>query len=327
MKYCTIILTLTILSLIPLTLTAESLHSPEPEAGFFGSIMLGSGMWRGQPSLLDASESNKRINSLEDTAKKKNEVIPMFDFQAGYIAEDTGTWISTHLSDSLSLMEDGIIPSVTVGQYLEELGSVSLSVSRHKLDIWKDPYLVGADRQKTVETDLSVELTYENILTLPVSLSLSYTKTDIKDDIAGKNNPTLARNGTIYTSELVFPLLFFKHNSIMGEISYSSGDIDGKSNRYDGYSFSLIHELDMKSWSISSSFTIDRKIYDGIHPVFNKTRKEDEHTFMTEYIRHDPFGYKNWFVNVNGIISDTDPNIKFFERSDMIVGAGVGYIF
>lgn len=287
----------------------ESSPANDEEGGWFGSAMLGGGVSHGNFSLLDAGESNKKISSLEDTDKKETKGNPLFNAEVGYLFDETGTWVSMNVMDNLSELDTSVIGNLSVGQSLGDLGTLAFQFTRSRNDVWEDPYLVGVDRKTTKATELTLGLSYEELMGLPVSVGMEYTKVKVKNDVAGKRDSDLARYGHVYGTTLTFPLYF------------------GESNSYDGYSVNLMHRFEMERWSLSSMLMAGERRFEAAHPAFGKTRDETDWLFSTEYTYNAPFGYDDFFVQVQGSVGETDANIAFFESSTMMIGAGVGYNF
>jgi len=305
----------------------ETSPADEEEGGWFGTAMLGGGGSHGNFSLLDAGESNKKISSLEDTEKKETKGNPLFNVEVGYLFDETGTWVSMNVMDNLSELDTSVIGNLSVGQSLGDLGTLAFQFTRSRNDVWEDPYLVGVDRKTTKATELTLGLSYEDLMGLPVSVGMEYTKVKVKNDVAGKRDSDLARYGHVYGTTLTFPLYFGEVNSVMAGVGYTKGDFDGESNSYDGYSVNLMHRFEMGRWSLSSMLMAGERRFGATHPAFGKTRDETDWFFSTEYTYNAPFGYDDFFVQVQGSVGETDANIAFFESSTMMIGAGVGYNF
>ncbi|SCX80271.1 Protein of unknown function [Desulfoluna spongiiphila] len=311
----------------PLGVWAEGPAPEGDEGGFYGTAMLGGGVSHWQPSLLDAEDGNETITSLEDTADKETSFIPLMTLEGGYYFDSTGTWVSMDVVDGLEELETSVIGNLTVGQSLGEMGTMALSFSRHRTDVWKDPYLVGSAREMTKSKDRTLGLSWEDVLGLPVSLDVAYTLTRVRDDVSGKNNPDLKRDGETGEATVSFPLFFGERSFVLAGLGGVQGDFDGKSNSYDGYRVNLMYILDMDRWSLSSVVSGEQRRYDAAHPVFGKTREDKGWIFSTEYVYHAPLGYDRYFFQARAAMGETTSNISFFESSTLMVGAGIGYTF
>jgi hypothetical protein len=71
----------------------------------------------------------------------------------------------------------------------------------------------------------------------------------------------------------------------------------------------------------------DRKQYDEIHPIFNKTRKETAWSGFALLIWFNPFGLDNWFVRGGLGYLHSEANIDFFDTNGPISLVSVGYQF
>ena len=297
------------------------------DGGFFGRVFLGGGVSSGKPSLLEYDDDNKTISSLDDTPGNTTQGVPLIDLEVGYRFDTTGTWVSMNVMEELSEVESSVIGNLTLGQSLGALGEITLYMARTRGDVWEDPYLVGAERKDTKGTDLSLGLSYDEVLGTPVTLHVDFTRTRIKNDVVGEATETLARNGYSVTTGVMIPLFFGERSAVMGGVDYTRGAYKGASNSYDGYAVSLMHQLAMDGWGLATQISGGQRRYDAVHPTFGKKRDEYEWGISSEYTYEEPFGYTHTFVQVRGVVGETRGNISFFETSSTMVGVGLGYNF
>jgi hypothetical protein len=79
-------------------------------------------------------------------------------------------------------------------------------------------------------------------------------------------------------------------------LTYARADMDGEANGYDGYGASVSLQRFSPRYFFLTTLSYDRKQYDEIHPIFNKTRKETAWSGFALLIWFNPFGLDNWFV-------------------------------
>ncbi len=296
------------------------------EKGLYGTIISGAGIASIQRSLLSTG-SSEYISTLNLQEKTDAEIIliPEIDIELGYKISSTDISVSTTISEEVSDYFSGFNFSITVSQSLGVAGLVSVELDFSMSEVWKDPYLAGEIREITDSSNTGVDITYDEIFKLPVSINWGYVETDVKNDVAGSGSSNLRRDGYEYSAGVDIPAFSFGKNRGLVSYSYLNGVYKGRSNSFEGQSISFMHELDMTRWTLSTCVTHEIKDYKAVHPVFNKKREDTEYSLMTELIYNEPFGNKGWFVSMTGATGWRDSNIYFFEESGSFIGCSAGY--
>lgn len=285
-------------------------------SGFHGDIMIG-GMWSSSENRLVPGDDNKKISSLADNGEKESEMSAMGMGNLNYT-----TLSGTQLFASF----DGAF-STGVSWDVEGIANVTLAGVAQINEVWEDPYLTGSDRKETDQTRTGGRLGLDGILGTGLSLDYCMMNIEVDDDLSGKTNPLLKRDGISHVLTTSYAVPLGENNSLTPQIQYEIGDIDGKSNSYDSWGGSLTHTFINKNIMLATTVSAAKAEYDQSHPLFNKIRDEETYGVSSTITWFDPLGYENFFVNVMGSYAKTDSNIDFFDSTDTMAGMGIGYRF
>jgi hypothetical protein len=313
--------------MIRLLLTLSLLVAPavvlagSPETGgLFGNIRLGGGIAAIHPSGLEVLDDNQRRDNPGNKARKQTESLILLGAELGYAFKETGTTLA------LTLDTEGPL-SLALGQEVNGLGTLSLSARYEKKDAWQDPHLVGVDRRRTDAESRGLGVNWESILGTGAQLVFEQMWVDVEDDLSGQLEPGLRRDGKDTTLGMGYAWNFAAAGVLRPKLSYVWLDRDGAANSGRGYGVELQHLLGVGRLSFATRLEWKRMEFDAIHPLFQQTRQETT-CGMSEMISlAEPFGMENWSLFSFFGIAKTNANIRFFDSSILISGAGIGYKF
>ena len=105
------------------------------------------------------------------------------------------------------------------------------------------------------------------------------------------------------------------------------GEIEGKSNAFQGGGMTLSHLYGGGAWDIQTGIHYGKKDFDKKHPKFGKVRQEKSYGIEASFRYHNPWGFKNWFVGVMASAEKIDANIDFYDATLYSAGTMAGYQF
>ena len=291
-----------------------------PKPGFSGHIFIGAGYVGGNVSNEDAEEDdNARINSLNQSGQSLSEFEVIYGFGLNYYVASTRTLFS--------IGGEGEGPGLSATQFMGAYGSLTLGFGYSENDVWADPFLVNTARPVTDMESFIYLIAWDEIMDSPFSLSYELESIDIDNDLSGRRNRDLARDGEIHTFTAGSGLYEDGTHSVSASLHYTMGDMTGKSYSFDGFGTGLSHTVHGDGWELETGAQITIRDYDAVHPEFNKTRDEKEYTLGTAYTLFEPFGWKNYFITMFGSYTVNDSNIKFYDSDVVCTGMAVGYSF
>lgn len=199
---------------------------------------------------------------------------------------------------------------------------------------WQDPFLENQARQKTDEEGSAYRFQLNRILGSGFGIDVAYATRDVDTERSGFSQSLttdelklLERDSDIFYLKSQYQFNFGRLGRLAPSITYMSSDADGKANAYDLWEggLSLFAILHRHRVVITTSYS--NRSYDASHPIYNKTREDDEARVFVAYEYQDLAGLKNVsFVFLNGY-SRTDSNIPFYDATQYLVTTGINYKF
>ncbi|MDY0361878.1 MAG: DUF2860 family protein [Desulforegulaceae bacterium] len=194
---------------------------------FSGFIMVGGVYSTGKMALNDAFDSkNKKIGSLSESSKNFYVSSPIITGSFSCSIAPAGT--------TITLGGEGEDFGVSVFQYGGNLGNFVAGASMAEDEVFKDPFITGVKRDKTDAIQFDFNFSWLNLFNRNLSANYSLTTYDIDNDLSGKRNKKLKRDGNIHTFGLGFDVYNKGANKISAGVSYDVGDISGESYAFQG---------------------------------------------------------------------------------------------
>ena len=310
-----LLLTLSFL-VAPAIALAESAES----GGLFGNIQLGGGIARIHPSGLDVLDDNQRRDNPDNKARKQSENLILLGAELGYAFKETGTTLA------LTLDTEGPL-SLSLGHEVDGLGAVILRARYEKKDAWQDPYLVEVDRRRTDTESRGFAVNWEHILGTRAQLVYEQMWVEVEDDLSGQFEPGLRRDGKDITLGIGYTWDFAAAGVLSPRLSHLWLDRDGAANSGCGYLAEVQHLLGVGRVSFATRLEWKHMEFDAIHPRFLQTRQETSYGMSEMISLAAPCGMENWSLFSFFGVAKTNANIRFFDSSSLISGAGIGYKF
>lgn len=294
-------------------------HGEEDEkGGFSGSIIIG-GAWMSSKSHFETDSKNKRINQLYEDPKTVGEVVPLPFFDINYRFEG-GEEIYLGIP-----FEEELIARIGTRFNMGGLAKIDISLFyKFPEEVWEDPYLTGVDRKETDLTSYGGKISCK---TESLGFSYGIESVDVDKDEIGVRYEDLKRDGEIHRFQTSFEMEILSGLMIEPELSYIYANIDGESNRYNGYAGGL---RAVKMWSdfvLNISMEAQINDYKKTDPIFNETREDHSFGMMGILTWLKPFGMDQCSVNIGGGFEKTDSNIKFYDSDEYFTFITMGYQF
>ena len=315
-------LCLTLLTFISITALAQESDGHE-ENNFSARVEAGA-IWINTTDQLSVDDKNEKTDNLNHEADGFSIIVPavMFDLRYKFRDTDTEVYLATPFENSKIALT---------------LGLAQTFIDKSKLDVsifsgimgkvWKDPYITDVNRDDTDVNDIGFTIDYDCIMDTGLNVYYRYDQVDVDQDVIGKRFNDLKRNGIIHCTGIGYRLNFDKANIITSSFEYSKADMDGESNSYNGYKIKIGYKRMKKDYILNAFVSADKKDYDKMHPIFNKTRDEKGYSTIAIFTLLNPFGYDKFFTNFIAGCSYSNSNIDFFDKRTYISGITIGYNF
>ncbi len=304
-------------------------------SGFHGFIMIGGGAIYSQ-----SSNTNKKIESLNDSGKGETKAIPVLMLNLGYTFAHnnsaTSLWIGTGADMSADDMSGF---SVGLSQSFPDSTTIALTYTPAiaKDEDWKDPFLVGVKRSETDTSEQSLAIEISSILGTPLSLSYSFSAMDIDAEQSGisllgsrltsADLKKLRRQGQEHSIELTYDIPMGERMLLSPMAYYVRAELDGSANAFNGYGGGLEVSLDLGRIGVKANTTIGTADFDERHPVFDKTRHDMSLGTSIQVSYSELFGYDSLTLNLLAGYAKQYSNIDFYEAQGAYGGMGVAWSF
>jgi hypothetical protein len=269
-------------------------------------------------------KGNRKIDSLGTKAKSNTSYMALPYFDVKYMPDyQEGQNGSTTLYLN-TITEPGSI-NIGIKQVFSK-GVVDVSGFYSLLaKNWQNPYVLYRTPTNTIY--FGGKINYAKIMGTKFALSYKIAGIDVNNDVIGSFYPNLRQGGFTHRAGIDYKHDFNKMFSIMPDLSFERGQFDGSSNSYNSYGGGLGLEVRTPFFDFNTRFYGSSAKFDGIHPIFAKTR--DDKTYGTSILATfpEPFGWKKYKIvaGINGY--QTESNIRFFDRYTMMSLVGLVHSF
>jgi len=317
-----------LVGLIHLAFCLEAAAAPENEKNSIeGSVGIG-GMIINLSDNLNPDGSDKRLDSLNSTADKELTVIPFILPEFVYdIGEPDGTKLYLNTRPALEEV-GGFAINIGGSHPLADVGMVDVSVFLAPIEkVYKDPYLTDTARESTSSTKFGTKVALNKILGTELGMSAVYMNNDVDDDVIGKLQPDLARDGAVYAFTAEYSLFSSPTFELKPRFTVSKGEYDGESNSFfkSKIDFEVRYTIDRLTFLPQVSYS--HSTYDKIDPIFAETRKNDGYGAMMIVSYATPFNLEDWALQ--GLIGygRGESNIAFYDNESVSGGIFMTYRF
>ncbi len=209
---------------------------------------------------------------------------------------------------------------------IADVGTLDAGVFLTAFDrVYKNPYLTEVDRESTSSVRFGAKAGLNGMFGTGWSLNAVYMYHDIDDDLIGRLEPNLARDGAVYAIVTSYELYSSPNWGLQPRFTVSKGDYDGESNSYVKGRIELEGRYSGERLTLLPQLSYSHAAYDEIDPIFDKTRKNDGYgaTLILSYA--SPFGLENWALQGLAGYSRGESNIAFYDTEALAAGIFMTY--
>jgi hypothetical protein len=305
--------------------TSPAVHAQGPEdseSGFSGRVQ-GGAFFLQTNSRLSTAGPDRGSDELDGPADTYEKISGMASIYLRYQFE-SGT--AVYAGNPLEVGE-GFALAAGVSQ---PMGASTLDVAATWLpvkEVWKNPYRPAGARDKTDVDAYGLRVKLQKVAGSPWEVIYNIDHIDVEDDEIGNLEADLRRSGWTHELGAKYTLPLKRGVSLRPELSYTYGDIEGRSNSYQGITMGAqLHSI-RPPWVIIGHVSGFYHQYQKSHPVFEKTRRESGITTFAQVMRLNLFGVEHLFASFVAGYIWSDANIDFFDSQTVIGLASVGIDF
>jgi hypothetical protein len=319
---------------------ASALEPIPEESGFGGFIRPGVGYMRYKSnmvaSFLGYDLSDKKTDSLDDSPDSESTGIVFVPFRLQYTFASTRTqlFVGTELRD---LIRFDLSQQIGVKQEIGRFGLLQggLLFSGIPAKVWKDPYVVDQNRDKTSRTNTGVRLVWDRIFSSNFQLQYTYRDIDISSEKSGeflglssRDRDRLDRNGDRHVAEAFYTFKLANNHKLVPQLIYARDDLDGDAMASDAIDFQLSYAYFGNPFVLTLNGLIGTADYDKKNPIYDKTQDDDRYGIQGTLYYKNPW---NWTLlgsepmsfYVGAAYFKTDSNIDFYDQEAALTTVGV----
>jgi hypothetical protein len=337
-KHCLLALPLLLTSSL-LGFSSVAIAKPLAKSpGFSGSIGINAG-FSNSDGQFNTDDDNAKTDDLSNTGEAISTGLLFPFFRLAYTTEDLKTQYFLGQS-SQNILDSAIQYELGVTHQFDKRQSMTFAYIPHVpflKETWSDPFLVGAEREKTDIDSTAVRVAYKF---MPVQIEYAYASYDIEDDQSGaqinacggqtctaEEQAVLKRDSDYQRLSLESSVRLWQGMFAKANVYYANQDSKGESQSYDElhYSLSIMTKYERHFLSVQAAFS-DRE-YSAENPIFGQTQEQDATRYSLIYSYDKPFNIEDSNLNVIYQNKDIDANIDFYDSTTNFVSVGMSYNF
>jgi hypothetical protein len=310
--------------------------------GFSGYIQPAVGIGYSK-SISDVSDDTKQIDSLNQDANSETTFFPLVLWELGYTLENSTTNFfagtpKENIVEGTFFLEVGIQQKLSGGTILSASWIPERPVINN--EVWKDPFLLGSERQETDQDSQAFKVTAESIGGSPVALRYGFGRQKIETEQSGSylfqqpgstltatDLQMLHRNTDFHQLEALYGIPLGRGIMIRPGVTYVRGDADGDANSFNRFQGKVSFVYPWERWRFFGNFSLGWAEYDETNPVFNETREDVTYGTTLGLAYEAPFGWENFMATAFTSYRKQDANIKFYDSTSAIVSLGLAWQF
>ena len=309
------------------------------EPGWSGTVNIGAGAGQSETNMLAAVSSidlgDDRLDRLGEDAGSEDIAFPALQFDIRYTLANSRTQFYLRNQPSPYVFVD-LEALGGIRQQVPGVGIVDLALSSTTIatDVWKDPYLAGANRGDTERTTTGLHIGWQNIMDSALSFQFSSKEVEIDDEDSGESvdlgleeRRLLERTGEVYRFHFAYAWQLADNHRLTPAFSWLDYDLDGGAMAEDGFAVQIDYSYQRERWRFLARAQYTGLDADEDNPIFAEAADRDILGLSVAAFYESPFGLENWTANARASWYDSDNDIDFYDESLATVSVGMLYRF
>jgi len=306
------------------------------QAGWETTLSLNA-VYINERSQLSTNSENKVTNNLNNSGKSTSTKI-LFPLSKMFYTLDTlktQLYFDANSSDQIKIngaqYELGIKHQFKDDSKLTFAAFPQLSIYN---EVWKDPFLTGAERKKTAQSVGGARIAIEQVFASPFTLKYAIAHSNIEDELSGQNSGltsgdiALLDRDSVYQRfalETMFPIqsgLFLKP-----VLEKNKRNAKGNANSFEGVSLALSALMFQAHSLWVNTVSMGKETYEVNNPLFNKKQNTQFLSVSTFYNLKNPLNLQNWSWTVLGSYTRRQSDITFYDSDTFVFVTSMNYQF
>lgn len=272
----------------------------------------------------DESGADKQIDDLGKSESSQSFASSLVLFDLNYdLNEDTILYFGTPF-----FMDNREGLSFGAERLLNNGGLLDIALFANSTEVWKDPYLIGEERELTYSHKAGINFLASDIYGTGFIFNYIAAVHTVEDDISGKENPDLERQGL--TQKFKPGYTFYLNQDLTSALTttllYERNDSDGNAYTYNKVGGELSFAYEKKNTGFELSASADSLLFSNRNPVFDKKIEATEYSFSV-IISQSHLWDTNWYCRLGTGVDYLDANADFFDHTIFLSGITIGYSF
>jgi hypothetical protein len=315
---------------------AHAEFNPIPkESGFSGYAMVGGNYSDVHSNTLigpKKSESNY-LSSLDSQASSDG-TSPLLNLDLRYTLADSRTqfYLGSLIQDMVTLDFTQQL-GVRTEMADKGIGSIGYVFSGIPGQVWQDPYLTGAERQKSDRNSNGIRVGWDSIWGSNWGANYTYRDISIDDERSGSSLMTLTsaergqldRNGKLHLVEVSYNWFGPRGSILSPSLNYAKNQADGDAVSYQRIGGQLSYALMQPQYSLVTNALLNQLQYDKANPVFGRKVDATQWGLNANFFWHKLAGIEKLSAVFSASYGESDANVHFFDSDLTSVGAGLMY--
>ncbi|WP_455223410.1 DUF2860 family protein [Kaarinaea lacus] len=311
------------------------------ESGFSGYLLFGASYAHTSSNMLVGTKATeltpKATDSLTVTPSGQDSLTTTLlgELRYTYARQRTQIFVGQVFTDYIRY---DITDLLGVRREFASLGTMGISYvfAGFVTSVWKDPYVVNAERVETDRKQAGWRFSWERIFNTPIALQYTLRRIEL-DEQSGKTQLGLSdqeaqlldRNGNLHEWQLYYEWELNRYHSITPELIYDNVETDGRAMATDRFGVKLMYtfvrkELGLVLVTAGSYGSAD---YKAVNPVYGETRKDQRYGLDFTYMQ---FGlvksYQSQLALVTNLyLFSDDVNLDFYDTR--LYGITLSFLF
>lgn len=313
------------------------------ESGFSGFVQPGVGYLSIKSNMvarvLSFDMSEDRIDSLNREPGSQSTPMVMLPFKLAYTFEGSRTevFVGTEVGDLLTF---DVAQQVAIKHDFGGVGVIQAGVlfTGPIVEVWKDPYVTGQDRQDTNRDSAGGQLVWDRVFGSGLELGVAMRNVSIGDEesgeflgLSGAQQQLLDRNGIDYRAWAGYLFRSGRH-LLKPEISGTYGDLDGDAMASTGGDLKLTYLYQGDPIMVILNASVGYADYDERNPVFGKTRSDNRYGLSATAYYRNPWDWRllgsgPMRFHVSAAYLVVDSNIDFYRQEALLAMTGIALVW